>query len=409
MRYPLPPVMSEPLQPGTMYRDFEILAEVGVGSFAHVYKVLAPGFDRPLALKVADNPRMSEDMIKRAIREVAVLRSLSNQHVARLHGSSIGADHFYVLMDYVEGQQLDHFHDFDEPMAVADALRIVMQACMGLAEAHAQGVVHRDVKPANIWIQPDGAVKLLDFGLARAWGVPWAYGANATAARTVVGTPHYCQPEQLVTDQLTPASDIYSLATILYELLCGYAVLFPQRHVTEVVEALRDNPIAWLDAHAMRNMVPITRYPGCGGLPDALLDLLRRSLAKDPKHRPQTSGEMGSILGTILCEDLDAMPAAQVRVVIPGQRPIDVPLAPGRRSLGAAPECDVVLPGVGVDQGALVDWSGADRPMQIRPASPQLELLRNGEAIRRAAFVEPGDVFALGDCHFVLIYPDEAF
>jgi serine/threonine protein kinase len=399
--------MPEPLQPGMSYREFEILAEVGVGSFARVYKVLAPGFDRPLALKIAENPRMSDDMITRAIREVAVLRSLSNPHVARLHGSSIGSDHFYVLMDYVEGEQLDHFHDFDEPMAVADALRIVLQTCMGLAEAHAQGVVHRDVKPANIWIQPDGAVKLLDFGLARAWGVPWAYGTNATAARTVVGTPHYCQPEQLTTDQLTPASDVYSLATILYEMLCGYAVLFPHRHVTEVVEALRDNPIAWLDAHAMRNMVPITRYPGCGGLPDALLDLLRRSLAKDPTKRPPTSGEMARILGTILCDDLDAEPAAGVRIVEPGRRPTNVPLAPGRRTFGTAAGCDIVLPGSGAEVGAFVDWSGGDRPMQIRPTAAQVDLQRNGDPLRRAAFVEHGDVFALGDCHFVLVYPDE--
>jgi serine/threonine-protein kinase len=400
--------MSEPLQPGMMYRDFEILAEVGVGSFARVYKVLAPGFDRPLALKVAENPRMSDDMIKRAIREVAVLRSLSNPHVARLHGSSIGADHFYVLMDYVEGQQLDHYHDFDEPMAVADALRVVLQTCMGLAEAHAQGVVHRDIKPANIWIEPDGAVKLLDFGLARAWGVPWAYGTNATAARTVVGTPHYCQPEQLVTDQLTPASDVYSLATILYELLSGYAVLFPHRHVTEVVEALRDNPLAWLDAHAMRNVVPISRYRGCGGLPDDLLLLLRRSLAKEPGQRPQTAGEMASALGRILTDDLGAMTAAAVRVVAAGQRPVDFELVAGRRTIGGAATCDVVLPGATPDASALVDWSGDFRPMQIRPTG-SVELTRNGDPVRRASLVEPGDVFALGETHFVLIYPEHAY
>ncbi len=394
------------LSPGSSYREFEILEELGAGSFATVYKVLAPGFDRPLALKIANRPHMGDDTIKRALREVAVLRSLTNPNVARLHGSSIGSDHFYVLMDFVQGMQLDHAHHFDEPMAVADALRIVMQACMGLAEAHAQGVVHRDVKPANIWIQDGGTVKLLDFGLARAWGVPWAYGANATAARTVVGTPHYCQPEQLVTDQLTPASDVYSLATILYELLCGHAVLFPHRRVSEVVEGLRDNPVAWLDAHAMRSMVPIERYPGCGGLPEALLELLRTALAKDPKHRPQDAGEMASVLGRILVEDLGAVAPASVRIVVPGERPIDVPLMPGRRTLGSAPECDVVLPDANSPaQAAIIDWSGSPRPVQIRAG--QAELFRNGELVRRAAIVEPGDVFAAGDTHFVVIYPDD--
>ena len=392
------------LSPGSTYREFEILEELGAGSFATVYKVLAPGFDRPLALKVANRPHLGEDTIKRAIREVAVLRSLTNPNVARLHGSSIGSDHFYVLMDFVQGQQLDHAHDFDEPMAVADALRIVMQACMGLAEAHAQGVVHRDVKPANIWIQPDGTVKLLDFGLARAWGVPWAYGANATAARTVVGTPHYCQPEQLLTDQLTPASDVYSLATILYELLCGHAVLFPHRRVSAVVEGLRDNPVAWLDAHAMRSMVPIERYPGCGGLPDALLELLRTALAKEPRHRPQTAGEMASVLGRILVEDLGALEPASVRIVVPGVGPSDVELMPGRRTLGSAPECDVQL-NRAPPQAAIIDWSGTPRPVQIR-AAPGIELARNGELVRRATHVEPGDVFAVGEAHFVIIYPD---
>lgn len=394
--------MTASLQPGTMYREFEILAEIGTGSFAKVYKVLAPGFDRPLALKIAHEVRMGDDMIKRAIREVAVLRSLTNPHVARLHGSSIGNDHFYVLMDYLQGHQLDHFHDFDRPMGVAQALEIVLQACMGLAEAHAQGVVHRDVKPANLWIEDDGTVKLLDFGLARAWGVPWAFGTNATAARTVVGTPHYCQPEQLVTDQLTPASDVYSLATILYELLCGHAVLFPQRHVSDVVEALRDNPVAWLDAHAMRSMVPISRYPGCGGLPDALLELLRSSLAKDPSRRPTDAGAMARVLGSILHEDLDATPAGRVRVRTPGGTSFDAPLVPGRRRLGGA-AADIALPGVD-ELVAIVDWSGGARPIQIRPGPGGAELHRNGEPLRRAIFVEPGDVFAGAGAQFVVMH-----
>jgi serine/threonine protein kinase len=400
-------MLAEPLAPGTTYREFEILDELGEGSFARVYKVLAPGFDRPLALKLAHNPRMNDDMIKRAVREVSVLRSLTNPHVARLHGSSIGSDHFYVLMDFVEGRQLDHFHDFDQPMGVADALRLVLQACMGLAEAHAQGVVHRDLKPANIWIQSDGTVKLLDFGLARAWGVPWAYGANATAARTVVGTPHYCQPEQLLTDQLTPASDVYSLATILYELLCGHAVLFPNQRVSAVVEALRDNPIAWLDAHTQRSVVRITRYPGCGGLPDALVDLLERALAKDPAQRPPTAGAMANELAAILHDELDAIVAARVRMVVTGRVPADVTVLPGRRLLGAGAHCDVILPGAATPaEAALLDWSGSPRPLQIRPANANAALWCNGDPLRRAMFVEPGDVFAAGDTHFVILDPE---
>lgn len=389
------------------YRDFEILEEIGSGAFARVYKVRAPGHRRPLALKLATDTRLAEDVIKRAIREVAVLRSLTNPHVVRMHGSSVGPDHFYVLMDYLEGLQLNQFHDFDEPMRAGEALKIILQAAMGLAEAHAQGVVHRDIKPENIWMTPDGTVKVLDFGLARAWNVPWAFGTNATAARTVVGTPHYCQPEQLLTDQLTPASDIYSLATILYELLSGHAVLFEHYKVSEVVEALRGSPVAWLDAHATRGMQPIERYPGCGGLPSSLLALLRESLDPDPAKRPQNAGIFASRVAEILHDDLEAIPAADVTVVGLDGGTQEHMLLPGRRVLGRRFDADITLLGPGIaDTHVLLDWSGGPRPVQLR-AEGGAELQHNGEPARGVVDVEPGDVFSIGEVNIVVRYPEK--
>jgi serine/threonine-protein kinase len=389
------------------YRDFEILEEIGSGAFARVYKVRAPGHKRPLALKLATDTRLAEDVIKRAIREVAVLRSLTNPHVVRLHGSSVGSDHFYVLMDYLEGLQLNQYHDFDEPMRAGEALKIILQAAMGLVEAHAQGVVHRDIKPENIWMTPDGTVKVLDFGLARAWGVPWAFGTNATAARTVVGTPHYCQPEQLLTDELTPASDIYSLCTILYELLSGHAVLFEHFRVSEVVEALRDSPVAWLDAHATRGMQPIERYPGCAGLPDSLLALLRESLDPEPSKRPQHAGIFASRIAEILHDDLEAIPAGELTVVNKDGTPQRHMLLPGRRTLGRRFDADITVLGPDVaDTHVLLDWSGAPRPIQVR-AFDGADLLHNGDPARGVIDVEPGDLFAIGDVHFSVRYPEE--
>lgn len=389
------------------YRDFEILEEIGSGAFARVYKVRAPGHKRPLALKLATDTRLAEDVIKRAIREVAVLRSLTNPHVVRLHGSSVGSDHFYVLMDYLEGLQLNQYHDFDEPMRAGEALKIMLQAAMGLVEAHAQGVVHRDIKPENIWMTPDGTVKVLDFGLARAWGVPWAFGTNATAARTVVGTPHYCQPEQLLTDELTPASDIYSLATILYELLSGHAVLFEHFRVSEVVEALMDSPVAWLDAHATRGMQPIERYPGCAGLPDSLLALLRESLDAEPSNRPQHAGIFASRIAEILHDDLEAIPAAEVTVVSRDGSPQQHMLLPGRRTLGRRFDADITVLAPGVaDTHVLLDWSGTPRPVQVRTFDGA-ELQHNGDPARGVIDVEPGDVFAIGDVHFSIRYPED--
>ncbi len=389
------------------YRDFEILEEIGSGAFARVYKVRAPGHRKPLALKLATDTRLAEDVIKRAIREVAVLRSLTNPHVVRLHGSSVGSDHFYVLMDYLEGLQLNQFHNFDEPMRVGEALKIMLQAAMGLAEAHAQGVVHRDLKPENIWITPEGRVKVLDFGLARAWGVPWAFGTNATAARTVVGTPHYCQPEQLLSDQLTPASDIYSLATILYEMLSGHAVLFEHYKVSEVVEALRESPVAWLDAHATRGMQPIERYPGCAGLPDSLLHLLRSALDQEPANRPADAGVFATRIAEVLHDDLEAIDSARVRILRGNSDPEDQILVPGRRFLGRRFDADITLVGPHVAQTHLIlDWSGSPRPIQAR-SFDGAEVVRNGEPLRGVVDVEPGDIFEIGDTTFVITYPED--
>ncbi|MEM7154875.1 MAG: FHA domain-containing serine/threonine-protein kinase [Myxococcota bacterium] len=392
--------------PGETFEDFEILEEVGRGSFARVYKVRSPERPEPVAMKLTALPNMSVDLVQRAIREIAVLRALSSPHVVKLHGSSIGEGYFYLVMEFLQGRQLDHLHDIDQPMQVSHAVETLLQVCVGLAGAHAKGVVHRDIKPANIWVQPDGLIKLLDFGLARAWGVPWVYGRNATAARTVVGTPHYCQPEQLHTHQLTPASDIYSLATILYELLSGHAVLFEDRRVSEVIRALHDNPLGWLDAHATQEVVPITRYPGCGGLPESLLELLTRALDKDPMNRPQLAGEVASALGDILHHDLGASPAATVEIQTGGTSR-HVPLIPGRRRVGAGEICAVQVTGGDLlDVHAMLDWSGFPRRAVIRPAAPGAPITINGHKVDQVARVPNGAELIVGGIVMRVHYPD---
>jgi len=400
------PSLFEFPRPGTVFDGYEILAEIGEGSFARVYKVLGPDDDQPLALKLTALPNMEVDLVQRAIREIAVLRALSSPHVVRLHGSSIGEGYFYLVMELLEGQPLDRAHAIDEPMQVAEAVETLLQVCVGLAEAHAKGVVHRDLKPANMWLTPDGLVKVLDFGLARAWGVPWVYGRNATAARTVVGTPHYIQPEQLVTHELTPASDVYSLATILYELLSGHAVLFPHQRVSEVIEALHDDPLGWLDAHATRDMVPITRYPGCAGLPDPLVALLERALHKDPAERPQLAGQLASALGDILHHDLGASPAAEVEMTSGATTRRHV-LVPGRRRVGTGEVCAIQAAGRGLlDVHAHIEWSGMPRRAHLRPAAPGAPITIDGVSIDRVAELRPDTEVALGSTTLRVHYPE---
>lgn len=388
--------------PGEAFEGYDILEQIGEGSFSNVYRALAPGDARPVALKIIALPQMSPDMVQRALREIAVLRSLTNPHAVRLYGSGIGEGWCFISMEFLEGHQLDQWHSFGEPMAVATALDVILQASMGLAELHARGVVHRDVKPANLWHQHDGTIKVLDFGLSRAWGVPWAWGSNATTQRTVVGTPHYCQPEQLTTHELTPASDIYSLATILYELLSGYAALFEHQTVPEVIEALHDDPMGWLDAHAMRDTVPITRYPGCGGLPETLLTLLSKSLDKEPSKRPQKAGIFACALGDILVDDLQAVDPLRLRVEGPG-RSGEQTVGPGRRRIGAGEFCDVVVAGGEVaDVHVLLDWSGGTRPVQVRTTAKDHRARLDDADLEQVAPWLPGDVLEIGSCRVTL-------
>jgi serine/threonine protein kinase len=402
------PPMPLDLQPGDVYAGtIRIHGVLGVGSFARVYEVEAPGYPERLALKLTREPVRSGEQAQRALREITILRSLTNPHVVRTFDCGLRPDgHIYLLMDLLAGQTLDQWHDFRAPLDAAQAVTVIHQACLGLAEAHAMGVVHRDVKPENIFIERGGRVKMLDFGLARSWDGRPVVGIDATEAHLVVGTPHYSQPEQLKTRVLTPASDVYSLATILYELLSGHAALFAHQTVSEVIEALHDNPLAWLDAHATREVVPITRYPGCAGLPDSLLQLLDRALDKDPLRRPQLAGQLASALGDILHDDLGATAAAEVAVRQGGSWR-SVPLVPGRRRVGAGEICAVQVTGRDLlDVHAHIDWSGSPRLAQIRPAAPGAPITIDGLTVDRVATLRPDADVLVGPIPLRIHYPE---
>jgi serine/threonine protein kinase len=278
--------MSTALQPGDRYGPFEILEVLGEGGFGCVYKVRDPRFATPMALKLSRQAVTSAETAQRALREVAVLRTLTSPHVVRVYDAGLRRDgHIYVLMELLHGRPLDEWHDFDRPLPPAWAAHVVYQCCLGLVEAHDHGIVHRDLKPANIFITTNVTVRLLDFGLARSWGSDSVIGRNATQGNMLVGTPHYAQPEQLQTNALSPAADVYSLALILYELLSGHTPFAAAERVSVVIERWRNNPLEWLRAHAMVPAVPLSHHLGERVSP-ALLELVMQGLAKDPRARP---------------------------------------------------------------------------------------------------------------------------
>jgi serine/threonine protein kinase len=290
--------VSSTLQPGDRYDRFEILDRLGEGGFGTVYKVKDARYDHPLALKLSHGPIRGGDAAQRALREVTVLRSVhDNPHVVRVLDAGLNRDgHIFVLMEYLQGQPLNQFHDFDQPLVPKWACHIAFQICQGLRGAHMTGVVHRDIKPANVFIDQQGYVKLLDFGLARSWDTGSIVGRSATVGHVLVGTPHYAQPEQLDTNALTPAADVCSIGMIVYELLTGFTPFVADKPVSAVVNEWYENPLQWLRAHAQFPVVPLRTHLDPADVSDDLAFVVERCLEKTTAERPQNAAALGEML-----------------------------------------------------------------------------------------------------------------
>ncbi len=394
------------LKPGDVYAgNIRVHGILGVGSFARVYEVEAPGYTQRLALKLTREPVTSGEHAQRALREITILRSLTNPHVVRTFDCGLRPDgHIYLLMDLLTGCSLDEWHDFSEPLNPAQAVTIIHQACLGLAEAHAMGVVHRDVKPENIFIETDGKIKMLDFGLARSWDGTPVVGVNATESHMVVGTPHYSQPEQLQTRVLNPASDVYSLATILYELLSGRSPLFADRPLSVLREELRHSPTEWLKAHVRTPPTPINRCPGCEDLPDALVRGIARALTKDPDQRPPNAGAFANVLGLVLHRDMDIPVAAKIRVLNPDDTVVERLFLPGSYRIGSGRRCEIKLRDDSVPRvHAVLEWSGVPNRPHLRPLTDDDSVRVNDEVIRSTVKLGPQDEFSVGDTRMAVV------
>jgi len=191
-------------------RRYEVVGELGSGGFADVYEAFDHELERPVALKVIDERR---GVPSRVAREVEAAASLSHIGIVRLYDVFLDDERSILVYELVEG---DSIEDLVGVLDDADSLEVTAQVLEALAHAHAQGVVHRDIKPANVMLSSDGMVKVMDFGIARLTGAD-----TLTAEGDMIGTIAYMSPEQAAGRRVGPASDVYSTAVMLYELLTG--------------------------------------------------------------------------------------------------------------------------------------------------------------------------------------------
>jgi serine/threonine-protein kinase len=253
---------------------YELHAVIGEGAFGRVYRGLDRRLARTVAVKVI-KPWWAEDSewVERFEREAQLLARISDPGIVQIFDIGHAEEGPYYVAELVEGESLAE-RLRRGPLPAAEARRIAEQLCHALASAHAQGVVHCDVKPANVLLSTDGVVKVGDFGVARL-----AEGTSQALTATVAGTPRYMSPEQARGRATTPATDVYSAGVVLYEMLAGEP---PFMHGSPVELGLR---------HLQDEPPPLPT-----GVPPTLREVVERALAKDPSERFPDGAAMAAAL-----------------------------------------------------------------------------------------------------------------
>ncbi|WP_446217604.1 protein kinase domain-containing protein [Micromonospora sp. IBHARD004] len=275
---------------------------LGTGGMGEVWRGRDLRLDRPVAIKVLTAAGLDEPMAaERFDREARAAARLTHPHIVAVYDFGTEEHDSYLVMELVEGRTVAALIA-DGPLPVEQAVSIAMQACDGIAAAHAAGVVHRDVKPGNLIVTPSGTVKICDFGIAR---LPQAVGQNTlTGPATKLGTSSYMSPEQALGRPVDPRTDLYSLGCTLYAMLAGIPPFF-------------GDPLSVLHQHVNEPPPPLrTRRPDVAVDLDALVSEL---LAKDPADRPTDAAAVRVRLAALLASsDAATAAAAPVAVVAAG-------------------------------------------------------------------------------------------
>lgn len=290
MTTPLPPpgtasvtmtarIVCGELVPGIEFAGrYRILDELGRGGMGRVYKALDREISEAIALKVLV-PAFSADekMIERFRNELKLARRISHKNVCRIFDLGNCEGTYFITMEFVPGDNLKRIIQMMGPLAPTRALAVAGQVCDGLAEAHRLGVVHRDLKSANIMIDREGSARIMDFGIAYA-----AETKGLTDHGALVGTPEYMAPEQVEGADVDRRADIYSLGIILFEMSTGRV---PFEGKTPLSVAMQHKSARPPDPRALNSQTP-------GGLSE----IISKCLEKDPTARYQKIEELAADL-----------------------------------------------------------------------------------------------------------------
>ena len=264
------------------FGKFEILADLGQGAMGKVYRAHDPILDRPVALKTVSPALLTgKDTLARFQREARAAARLQHPNIVTIFELGEVEGTHYIAMELVEGTDLGEVMAPPDRFTLEQRVRMVVDVCRGLDFAHKMGVIHRDVKPANIRLTRDGTVKILDFGIARFRGSETS-DPNLTQAGVVLGTPSYLSPELVQGAKVDHHADMWAVGVILYEMLTGRRP-FEAPTITSLIHRIVNEPLPPFDAKALH-------------LPEALAAVATRALDKEPSRRFPDLGEMAKAL-----------------------------------------------------------------------------------------------------------------
>ena len=266
--------------------DFDVIRQLGCGGMGDVYLARDSRLDRQVAIKVVRGEVRDQAALDRFFREARAAAALRHPNIVTIYASGQHDRQPYMVMEFVDGESLSDIIRQRRNLMLGDRLSYLEQICSGLHYAHLAGIVHRDVKPANIMVDRQGVVRILDFGIAR------IEGSAMTLDGTMVGSLNYMSPEQMLGKVVDPRSDMFSLGSVAYELLCyqqafkgsmndGLLQRLPNEDPPPLSSIRKDLPpeLEQIIGKALQKS-PDHRYPDLEAMRDAILEV-KRGLGQD--------------------------------------------------------------------------------------------------------------------------------
>lgn len=336
---------------------YQIKGQIGRGGMGVVLKAFDPDLQRTVAIKVlATHLAQSEVARRRFQREARAAAAINHENVLTIHSVEEQNETPFLVMEFVSGQSLKEYIIERRKLTAMEVIRLSAQIAQGLAAAHLQGVIHRDVKPANVMLH-EGAtrVRLMDFGLARVA----CDNSDLTSHDHTVGTPAYMAPEQVMGKEIDSRADLFSLGCVIYSMATGHSPFYGKNHI-ETIRKIVD-----LTPAALQTIDP--------AIPSFLSDMVDKLLQKNPDDRYQSAFEVAETLGRFMAL-INQTPTTELESVMnasPSILPAPVPAPVADKSGPISPNLgpSVAMAATILVAGSLIAWMLWNRTPLDNPGS----------------------------------------